>query len=310
MNYRDLILEAYLQDDELEDEMLDSYDEELDEQDYEDDEVDYTDDDSEYDDAYLEGYKYAMMEMFGLDENALEDAIAKGLAERDPATGKVRLKRANQHGASKKTKDAVKQMTSDIKQSSAQKTAGVIARKKEADALAARAREDGRLSGYAQGKALGYKQGEGAGYTKGHSTGYKKGEAAGYKKGEAAGTAAGTAAGLKAGTKKGRIQGAAAAGALAVGAAGTTAAVKLAKDKKAWKAYKAKGGDLGFTEWLKSGKPAPSISQKAAASIRNTAGEIKSRVMKEALNRVYEEAYEEAFNEAYEEAFLEAYYSI
>lgn len=56
MNYRDLILESYLEDQDEYD-TYDSYDEEFDEYDYEDE-----DDTSDYDDAYLEGYMYALAE--------------------------------------------------------------------------------------------------------------------------------------------------------------------------------------------------------------------------------------------------------
>jgi len=255
MNYRDLILESYLEDEYDDTDMLDSYDEDYEEYEYEDD-----DDDSDYDDAYLEGYFYALMEnrevkeaakKLGLNpnakpgtpEHAAYSAWAKGrhietninVAQAEEAS-KNRLQKAKDRGSvTKGTPDATGKV-------------GKVHRTKfndsELNADLKKARDANAARGAKQGAAA----------------------AAAGKAPKVTGKQAAAAAGIVAG-----------AGAIATGA---TIAVKT---KKEYNAYKAAGGKLSLKEWIKAGKPAPKAPEKAIAAVK--------RVMKEAYDQAYLEAY-------------------
>jgi hypothetical protein len=243
MNYRDLILESYLEDQDDELDTYDSYDEEFDEYDYEDED----DDTSDYEDAYLEGYMYALAEE--------SEASQRGISiDSDSYRRKERLEKCKailaDPKASKKEKEKAKIIMADITKRAIKTKSDYTTPLSSSEKAMKKFKSNGTKN------SLGNQMTPGVGNTGAHAKKFNYGKAA-------------------------AIGGAGVAGAAAV--AGTAAAIKVDKQ---YKAYKAEGGKLSKSEWLKAGKPAPTKLEKLA-----------NKLPKKAVAEAYEDAYLETLDE-------------
>jgi len=329
MNYRDLILESYLEDNDYE-----AYDEEYDDayDEYDEDE-EYEAYDEEYDDdealeAYLEGYYYALE---SLDDRRADGSVKyysynkKGkqgaeVTRNVDADGRVYYTNAK----GKRLKDGVS-VKAAINKGKGEFGVGTVTRSKAAiqkdikdtgNRVASGASKNTGIANASRSQGNISKTAETARNAefaaKNREDNLKRQHRAekkelqnrlaranqeitnsreyGFKSGERSGYEKGNTAG----TKKGRAQGAAVAGGAALAVAGGVAAAKAIKLDKEYKAYTAAGGKLSKKEWLSKGKPSPSVVEKAVAKIKH-----------EAYNEIADMVYEDALNEGYELAIAE-----